>query len=137
MNHLGEFLGNSSAIHGSSEQSIEIGRLSRGDDLGNVGGKAGELSVRTNEVGLAGELKQSASLGILGNESGDGALIGLTSGLLSSLSKTVLAQNVNGGVHIAISLDEGLLALHHRRIGHLAELLDHSGGNLCHDWVLS
>ena len=46
--------------------------------------------------------------------------------------ETVLAEDVDGGVHIAVSLDESLLALHHRGVGHLAELLDHSGGDLSH-----
>ncbi len=40
------------------------------------------------------------------------------------------AQNVDGDVHVAVSLDESLLALHHRGVGHLAELLDHGGSNL-------
>ena len=106
--------------------------------FGELSGETGELGAGSHEVGLAGELKnESAGLAVLGDESGDGALVGLAASLLGSLGKTVLTKNVDSGVHIAVGLDEGLLALHHRRVGHLAKLLDHSGGNLGHDGSFS
>lgn len=132
VNHLGELGGNGLLAHRLLEQSVDVSRLGGSDNLSDLGSKAGELGVRANEVGLAGELEQSAGLAILRDERGDSALVGLTASLLGSLGKAVLTQNVDSGVHVAVSLDESLLALHHRGVGHLAELLDHSGGNLGH-----
>ena len=68
----------------------------------------------------------------LGDVSGDSALVGVATGLLGGSGEAVLTEDVDSGVHIALSLNESLLALHHRRVGHLAELLDHSGGDLSH-----
>ena len=132
VNHLGELGGNGLLAHRLLEQSVDVSRLGGSDNLSDLGSKASELGVGSNEVGLAGELEQSAGLAILGDERGDSALVGLTASLLGSLGKAVLTQNVDSGVHVAVSLDESLLALHHRGVGHLAELLDHSGGNLGH-----
>ena len=103
-----------------------------GDNSGDVLGEAGELGVATDEVGLAGDLDESGNLAVLGDIGGDGALVGLTAGLLDGLGHTHLTENVDGLLDVAIGLDEGLLALHHRGIGHLAELLDERGGDLSH-----
>ncbi len=132
VNHLGELVGDGIAVHALGEEGVDVGRGGRGDDLGDVGGKAGELGVGAHEVGLAGELEEGTGLAVSGDERGDSALVGLAAGLLGGLGQAVLAEDVDGGIHIAIGLDEGLLALHHRGIGHLAELLDHSGGDLSH-----
>lgn len=61
-----------------------------------------------------------------------GAFVGGTAGLLGNSGKTAGAQNVDCLVHVAVSLDEGLLALHHAGAGHFTELLDHSSGNVSH-----
>ena len=63
---------------------------------------------------------------------GDGTLVGVTTSLLDSLGEAVNAQDVDGLLDVTLSLDEGLLALHHRGVGDLTELLDESGGNLSH-----
>ena len=133
MDELGELGLDGLAIHLGGQESLYISRLNIGNNLGQGAGKAGELRVGSNEVGLAGKLDQGTGLTILGDISGDGTLVGLATGLLSGLGKAVLAENVNGGVHVAVGLDEGLLALHHRRVGHLAKLLNHSSGDLGHD----
>ena len=62
----------------------------------------------------------------------DGALVGGAAGLLGNGGKATGAQNVDGAVHVAVGLDEGLLALHHAGAGHFAEFLDHGSGDVCH-----
>ncbi len=132
MNHLGEGGLDGLAVHLASEKGLNVGRLVVADNLGDVGGKAGELRVGGDEVGLASDLGESTGGTVLGDVGGDGALVGVATGLLGGSGKTVLAEDVNSGVHVAVGLDESLLALHHRGVGHLAKLLDHSGGDLSH-----
>ena len=133
MNHLGE-----SSVDGlvSGElgglQSLVAGRVDLSDNSGDILGEAGELGVATNEVGLAGDLDESGNLAVLGDIGSDSALVGLTTGLLDGLGHTHLTEDVDSLLDVAIGLDEGLLALHHRGIGHLAELLDERGGDLSH-----
>ena len=132
MNHLGEGSLDGLTVHIAGEQSLDIGRLVVANDLGDLGGKTGELGVGGNEVSLAGDLGEGTHGAVLGNIRSDSALVGVATSLLGGGGETVLAEDVDGGVHIAVSLDESLLALHHRGVGHLAELLDHSGGDLSH-----
>ena len=114
-----------------------VGRVGVRNVLGELGGKAGELGVRAHEVGLAGDLDERGKLAILGHEGADGTLVRGAAGLLRSGGKAVLAKDVDGLVHIALGLDERLLALHHGRVGHVAELFDLGGGDVCHRWFPS
>ena len=120
------------AVNLGSLERVHVGRLGGEGSLGDLLGVSLELLVHANEVGLAVELDDSAGGCVLGNESHNGAFIGGTAGLLSNSGKTAGAQNVDGLVHIAVGLDEGLLALHHAGAGHFAEFLDHSSGNVSH-----
>lgn len=60
VNHLGELGGNGLLAHRLLKQSVDVSRLGGSDNLSDLGSKAGELGVGANEVGLAGELEQSA-----------------------------------------------------------------------------
>ena len=132
VDELGECRLNGLALQGLLEERVDISGVRLGNDLGNGGGKTGELGVGAHEVGLAGNLAESAGGSIIGNERAYGTLVGLAAGLLGGSGKAVLAEDVNSGIHVAVSLDERLLALHHGGIGHLAELLDLGGGNVGH-----
>ena len=132
VNHLGELGINGAAIKRASLECLDISGIVLGDGLGKLLGEASELGVGANKVGLASELQDSAGLAILGDEGSDSTLVGVTTSTLDSLGDTHLTQDVNGLLEIAIGLDESLLALHHRRVGHLAKLLNESGGNLSH-----
>ena len=92
VNHLGELRGNGLLAHRLLEQSVDVSRLGGRDNLSDLGSKAGELGVGADEVGLAGELEQSAGLAILGDERGDSALVGLTASLLGSLARPFLRR---------------------------------------------
>ena len=46
---------------------------------------------------------------------------GDAAGLLGGLRKTLLAEPLDGLVHVAVSLNESLLAVHHADIGHFAQ----------------
>ena len=133
VNHLGErgleglAIGELGGLEG-----LDVGGVGLGDHGGDVLGEAGELRVCAHEVGLAGDLGERGGLAVLGDVGGDGAFVGLAAGLLDSLGHAHLAKDVDGLLDVAIGLDEGLLALHHRGVGHLAELLDERGGNLSH-----
>ena len=132
MNHLGEGGLDGLTVHLGGHERVHIGGLGVADNLGDLAGETGELGVGGDEVGLAGDLGERTHAAVGGNIGGDGTLVGVAAGLLGGGGKTVLAEDVDGGVHVAIGLDERLLALHHGRIGHLAELLDHLSGNLSH-----
>ena len=132
MDHLGELGLDGGLAHRAGLEGLDVGRVVLGDDLGELEGKAAELGVGAHEVGLAGELEDGTQLLVLGDVGGDGALVGVAAGALDGLGDAHGAEDVNGLVDVAICLDEGLLALHHRGVGHLAELLDEGGGNLCH-----
>ena len=73
------------------------------------------------EVGLAVDLNDHAHA-IFHHGIGH-ALGGDPASLLGGLGQTLLAQNLNGLVHIALGLGEGLLAVHHTNAGHFAQSL--------------
>ena len=62
----------------------------------------------------------------------DDALAGRAPFALAGLGDALLAQDRVGLVEVAIGLLERLLAVHHARAGHLAELLDQLHRNLRH-----
>ena len=134
VDHLGEG-GVNGLVRGElgGLEGVHVGRVCLGDDGGDVLGEAGELGVAADEVGLAGDLDERGDLAALGDVRGDGALVRLTASLLDGLGHAHLAKDVDGLLDVAISLDERLLALHHRGVGHLAELLDERGGDLSHE----
>ena len=133
VDELGETGLDGLTVHVGGEEGVEIGGLGGDDGLGDLGGEVGELRVGRDEVGLAGDLDQGAGAAVLGDAGGDGALVGGAASLLGGGGQAVLAHDVDGEVDVPVSLDEGLLRLHHGGAGHVAELLDHSGGDLGHE----
>ena len=136
VNHLGELVGDRGAGHRAGLERLDVAGVVIGDDLGEGGRKPGELGVGAHEVGLAGELEDGARLAVIGDVDGDGALVGVAASTLDGLGDAHRTEDVDGLLDVTVSLDECLLALHHRGVGHLAELLDECGGNLCHDMPL-
>src|SRR5207302_1576986 len=71
--------------------------------------------------------------GLLRQVVDDLALGGLAAGLLRSLRKALLADQLDGLVDVAGRVDQGALAVHHPGARALAKLLDEGGGDLRHD----
>ena len=118
---LGHGLGNGQvgadilAVH----QGIHIGGILLGDDLGDVLDEGHEQVALGAEVRLAVDLHHDAHT-VLGQRVGH-TLGGDAAGLLGSLGQALLAQPLHGLIHIAVALDERLLAVHHAHAGHLAQ----------------
>ena len=87
-----------------------------------------EQVVAGDEIGFRIDLDQHA-LGARDLD-GDQALGRDAAGLLGGLGEALLAQPIDGRLHVALGLAERGLAIHHARSGHLAQLLDHRSGDL-------
>ena len=117
-------------------QRLHVGRLGGQGGLGDLLGVGLELLVHAHEVGLAVQLDDGAGGAGVVHDGHDGALVGGTAGLLGHGGQTAGAQHVDGLLHVALGLGQGLLALHHARAGHLAELLHHGSGEISHEFLL-
>ena len=102
-------------------------RVGGGDVHGDVAHQRLELVGAGHEVGLAVDLDQHADLAAGVDVGADHALGGDAAGLLGGARQALLAQVVDGLLHVALGLDQGVLAVHHAGAGALAELLDHLG----------
>ncbi len=114
-------------------QSVHISGVGIDDGLGDVLDESHEQIALSAEVGLAVDFHQSAH-GALHQSVGH-TLGGNAAGLLGSLGQALLAQPLNGLVHIAVALGQSLLAIHHTHAGHLAQGL-HISSRKCHDYIL-
>ena len=85
-----------------------------------------------DEVGLAVDLDEDADLAAAVNVGADRPLGGDAPGLLGGRGEPLLAQVVDGALHLPLALGERLLAIHHPSAGALTELLDHLCGDF-HD----
>ena len=103
------------AVH----QGIHIGGVVIQNGLGDILDEGDEQVALGAEVGLAVDFHQGAHAvlhqGIGHTLGGDAA------GLLGGLGQALLAQILNGLVHVAVALGQGLLAVHHAHAGHLAQ----------------
>ena len=126
--HLLDRLGHGLAVGhlGTGERVAVLGTdlVGQRDDLVGEGLEVGVLG---HEVGLAEQLDQRAAL--RGDQAVLGGALGAT---LGGLGRTGDAQDLDGGVEVAVGLGEGLLALHHPGGGEVAELLDVRGGDRSH-----
>ena len=59
-----------------------------------------------------------------------------SAGFLLSFGLTLFAENLNSGIHIAVGLSEGLLAVHHARAGSFAKFFNLCSCN-CHNLYTS
>jgi len=105
--------------------AADVGRRGLAHVVGQIGGQLAELLVAGDEVGFAVDLHEHAQ-GLAGiGPGGDDALVGAPVGLLGRGGQPLGAEVVDGLVHIAAALHEGLLAVHHAGGGFLAKLLHH------------
>ena len=83
-----------------------------------------ELAVAGDEVGLAVELDEHADAAVHVDVGADEAFLGGPAGLGLGPGVALLAQDLDGLVHVAVALGQGALALHHADAGPLAQLFD-------------
>src|SRR5262249_56059532 len=62
----------------------------------------------------------------------DEAVVGARPRALGGARQALLAQELGRTGEVAVSLDQGALAVHHPRAGGVTEFLDHRGGDLGH-----
>ena len=82
--------------------------LAAGDHLGDFVGEVAEVLVAADEIGLAVDLDEHA--GVVADVRGHGALGGDASGLLAGGGQALLAEDLGGLLHVAISLGQRGLA---------------------------
>src|SRR5690242_16207158 len=100
-----------------------------GDVQGDLAGEADEVVVTRHEVGVAVDLDEHADLAVGVDVGLHGALGGLAAAHLERLVAEADAQQLDGGVEVAVGLAERLLAVHHARARAVAQLLDLRGGD--------
>src|SRR5690606_9940240 len=96
------------------------------DVHGDVVGGLAELLALGHEVGLADQLDEHANDGTARLEvdvAADDALVGLAVGPLGHLGLAALAEQLEGGVEVAVGIGERLLGVHHPDTRLLAETL--------------
>src|SRR5579883_2581203 len=104
--------------------AAQIARRGGRDVHGQIVQEGLELGRARHEVGFTGELDEDADLAAGVDVSADGALGGGARGLLGGGGDALLAQPDLGLRQIALVFGQGLLAVHHRGAGAVAELFD-------------
>src|SRR3954454_18352498 len=92
-------------------------RRGGGDVHRDLAGERLEVLVAGHEVGVAVDLDEHADLAVGVDVGGDRALGGLAAAHLERLVAQPHAQQLGGGVDVAVGLGQGVLALHHARAG--------------------
>ena len=103
----------------AGHEGVQVGGLAGGHGGGHALHELHKLLVLGHEVGLGVDLDHHAHAvhdGGVGHTLGGDA-----AGLLLGGGQTLLTQDLNGLVHIALGLGQGLFAVHHTDAGHLAQ----------------
>src|SRR3954451_14290858 len=106
-----------------------LGRRGGGDVQRDVARERDEVVVAGDEVGVAVDLDEHADLPVAVDVGRDGALGGLAVADLERLVAQADAQQLDGCVHVAAGLRQGVLAVHHAGAGGLPELGDLLGAD--------
>src|SRR5699024_5789164 len=93
------------------------------DNAGQIGNKLLEVRILCNKVGLRVDLDDRAYAALIAYGRADNALSRNTVRLLGSLGETLLTQQLDRLVKVAVRLGQRLLAVHHAYVGHFTELL--------------
>ena len=108
----------------AGEQGVEVGGVVLRDDLGDVLDVVDEELVLGDEVALGVDLDDGAHAAVGADPGVSHALGGYAAGLLLRGGEALLAQPLDGLVHVAVGGGKGLLAVHHADAGGLAEVLN-------------
>ena len=88
-----------------------------------------EVIVLGNEVGLAVDFEQEAGFAASRDACGDGAFVGFAVSFFGSFGNAFFAQQGDGGIDVAIGFFERAFAVHHARVGFVAEFFNSSSSN--------
>ena len=91
-----------------------------------------EIFVLGNEVRFATDFDQHADFAVVAHEGVDHAFLGITVTFVAAAADSFDAEPVDGGFHITVGFFEGGFAIHHARVGFVAEFFNESGCNFCH-----
>ena len=114
------------------EESFDVCGVVVDDDMADVLDEVDERLALCAEVGLAVDLDDSADAALGANVCISHTFGSNAAGLLCGLCKALLTQPFDCLIHIAVGLGEGLLAVHHADVGHLAESFNILSGK-CHN----
>ena len=117
---------------GAGLDGLDVSGVVLENDLADILDKLNERSGLRAEVGLAVDLDDGADAALGADVCISHTLSRDAAGLLRGLCKALLAQPLDCLVHIAVGLGEGLLAVHHADVGHLAESFNILSGK-CHN----
>jgi len=113
-------------------QGGDVGRILAGNQLAAVLHERQEVVVLGDEVGLAIDFEDRAELAVGRDIDAHNAFGGDAGGGLGGLVAELDAQDLFGLDHVASRFGQRLLAFHHRRVGLLAQFLDHACGDFRH-----
>src|SRR5918994_535943 len=124
---LGEDLAFATLLVGGDVLGGDVAGVHRRDVDGDLTGERLELLVARDEVGFALDLDQRPLCRRAVDVGRHDSLAGSAPASLGGRSRPLLAQDLDCLVDVAAGLDQGLLAVHHRRAGLLAQRLDVGG----------
>ena len=102
---------------------VDVGRTRRQRRIGNGLGEGNEVLVLRDKIRFRVHFDDHGLAAVRPDY--DSSVRGDPAGLLVGLGLPGLAQQLRCGFHIAVGLDERLLALHHAGAGALAQLFHH------------
>ena len=105
-------------------------RIGGRDVHGNVVHQALEVVGAGDEVALAVDFDQHADLASGVDVAGHRAFTGGARGLLGGGGNALLAQNDDSALDVALGFGEGVLAIHHGRVGFVTKFFYLCGGNV-------
>ena len=114
---------NGQVAHLASLERVHVSRILLHDNVSQIRYKLLEVCILCNEVGLGVNFDHAGYAALSANLCTNHALCSDTASLLCSLGQTLLAQQLNSLVEIAVCFLECLLAVHHAYAGHFAQLL--------------
>ncbi|EKD40928.1 MAG: hypothetical protein ACD_74C00120G0001, partial [uncultured bacterium] len=97
---------------------------------GDVLGELDKGVAFSNKIGLAVNLDHHAQFAVGLNERFHQAFAGCPAGTLLGNSQPFLPEQIDGFFHVAAGFGQGFLAIHHARVGFVAELFYHLTCNI-------
>ena len=118
--------------HRQHRQRGDVGRVLASNQFSAAVHQRQEVVVLGNEIGFAVHFDDRTELAVGRDADADHAFGGNAGGRLGGLVAQLDAQDLFSLGHVASRFGQRLLAFHHRRVGLLAQFLDHACGDFRH-----